>query len=45
MLFVKKVNILVKANSITIVCPMNMLDKRIICLNVLVQLFVSCIIS
>ena len=30
-----------KANSITIVCPMEMLDKHIICINVLVLLFVS----
>ena len=29
-------------NSITIFCPMKMLDKRIICINVLVPRFVSC---
>lgn len=40
--FFTKINILVKANSITIVCDMNKLDKRIVCINMLVQLLVSC---
>jgi len=34
-----------KANSITIFCPMAMLDKHIICINVLVLLFVSGLVS
>jgi len=34
-----------KAHNIAIFCPMNMLDKRIICINMLVQLFVSCLVS
>jgi len=34
MLFIEKVNILMKPNSITIFCHMKMLDKRIICINV-----------
>jgi hypothetical protein len=45
MLFVKKVNIFMKAKKIAILCSMQMLDKRIICINILIQLFVSCHIS
>jgi len=34
-----------KVNSITIFCSLKMLDKRIIYINVLLQLFVSCLVS
>ena len=30
---------------ITLLCPMKMLDKRIVCINMLVQLLVSCLVS
>ena len=33
-----------KPDSITIFCPMKMLDIHIICMNDLVQLFVSCFV-
>ena len=34
-----------KASSISISCPIKMLKKHIICINVLVQLLVSCLAS
>ena len=32
-------------NSITIFCSMKMLNKHNICINVMVQLFVSCLVT
>ena len=45
MLFVYKVHILKKADTIIIFCIMKMLKKRIRCISVLVQLFVQWYIS
>ena len=34
-----------KANSIAIVCSIQMLGKHVICIHIFVQLFVSCLVS
>ena len=41
----KEITIIMISTSITLFCLMKMLDKHIICIIVLVQLFVSCLVN